>query len=196
MTTDPDTERELIRGLRDGTPEAYEHLIENYAEMVFRVAFRILQNEQDAEDAMQETFISLPRRIRGFRGDSKFSTWLYRVVTNVALDILRARKRDHKSLLNLDERDETLELQIADTLQDLPESQLERQAIRERIDEILGAMSPKLSEAFVLYEIEGLSMQETAEALGVSLSTAKVRVHRARLQLQAGLSQCISEEQK
>jgi RNA polymerase sigma-70 factor (ECF subfamily) len=192
----PDTERDFVQRLKANDPAAYEELIETYAEMVFRVAYRILKDEQDAEDAMQETFLSIHRRIQSFRGESKFSSWLYRVATNVALDALRARKRYRGHFTELsDDQDDEMEAQLTDALQPLPEEQLTRQETQERIYAILSVMSPKLSEAFVLYEIEGLSMQETADALGISLSTAKVRVHRARLQLQAELSRCLSEVQ-
>ena len=192
----PDTERDFVQRLKANDPAAYEELIETYAEMVFRVAYRILKDEQDAEDAMQETFLSIHRRIQSFRGESKFSSWLYRVATNVALDALRARKRYRGHFTELsDDQDDEMEAQLTDALQPLPEEQLTRQETQERIYAILSAMSPKLSEAFVLYEIEGLSMQETADALGISLSTAKVRVHRARLQLQTELSRCLSEVQ-
>ncbi len=193
----PSQEQVFVARLKAGDASAYEALIEQYADMVYRVTYRVLENEQDAEDATQETFLSVYRRIGQFQGESKFSSWLYRVATNAALDLLRARKRKQgvQTPLVDDDSDDEAEAGLMDEMTPLPEVWLTSQETLEHIHGILADMSPNLSEAFILYEINGLSMEETAEALGISLSAAKVRVHRARLRLQKELAQCLSEVQ-
>ena len=189
----PSEAGDCVSRLQAGDPVAYEELIEQYAELVFRVAYRVLGNEQDAEDAMQETFLTVYRRIGQFRGEAKFSSWLYRIATNAALDLLRSRKRKQGVQEPLGGEDETSDSELVDAIALLPEELLTTRETLEHIHEILASMSPKLSEAFVLYEMDGLSMQETAEVLGISPSAAKVRVHRARLLLQKELARCLSE---
>ncbi len=180
MTT---SEQEFVRRLQENDPEAYEELIENYADMVYRIAYRILQDPHDAEDAMQETFLTVYRRINSFRGESKFSTWLYRLATNVALDMIRARQRKQGRDVVWDDSEEE-GAPLPDTFTPLPEELLLRQEAIDLLEEAIAHLSPKLRTALVLYELEGLPMREVAEILGISESAAKVRVHRARAQLQ------------
>ncbi len=186
------SEQDFVKRLQAGDPAAYEELIENYAEMVYRVAYRILQDPHDAEDAMQETFLTVYRRIGSFRGDSKFSTWLYRIATNAALDMIRARQRKQGQDLAWDETEEE-GAPLPDTLTPLPEEVLMRREALALLEEGLQQLSPKLRTALVLYELEGLSMKEVAEVLGISTSAAKVRVHRARLLLQENLQHRLAE---
>ena len=192
MVTSGQGDREFVERLKAGDPTAYEELIETYAEMVYRVAYRILQDPHDAEDAMQETFLTVYRRIGSFRGDSKFSTWLYRIATNVALDMVRARQRKQGQDISWDDSEEE-GAPLPDTVTPLPEDVLLRQEVREILEEELQHLSPKLRTALVLYELEGLPMKEVAEVLGISESAAKVRVHRARLLLQERLRQRLTE---
>ena len=174
-------EAQLLAALQAGHPEAYEQLIEQYAETVYRVAYRLLQNPQDAEDAMQEAFLTVYLRVGEFRGEARLSSWLYRIVTNKALDLLRRRGRKTEAATEaLDDLGEDVAERLPDPSLPLPDDWVERQEINALIEQGLATLSPKLRAAFVLFEMEGLSMQETAEALNVSLSTAKVRVHRAR----------------
>ncbi len=145
------TEQDLVSRLQASEPAAYEELIESYADMVFRVAYRVLRNEQDAEDAVQETFLTVYRRIGQFRGDAKFSSWLYRIATNTALDLLRARNRKQGAQELLAVEDEEAESLLVDEVVPLPEEALTRRETLAHIRDILADMSPKLSEAFVLY---------------------------------------------
>ena len=186
------SEEALLQGLKAHEAWACETLIANYAEMVFRVCYRILQDEQEAEDAMQETFLTVYRSIDNFRGDAKLSSWLYRVATNKALSMLRTQKRKQGQNVPL-ETDEGDELPVADAYAIVPEEFLLRQESAELLQRGLEAMSPKLRAALALYEIEGLSMKETAEALGISESAAKLRVHRGRQFLQTYLAQHLQE---
>ena len=190
----PTTEEALIAGLKAHEAWACEQLIANYADMVYRVCYRILQDPQEAEDAMQETFITVYRYIDSFRGDARLSSWLYRVAANTALSMLRSRKR--KQGLNVSmETEEGETLPIIDEQVIVPDEWLLREENIQLLREALDAMSPKLRAALVLYELEGLSMKETAEALGISESAAKLRVHRGRIFLHQYLSQRMKETQ-
>ncbi len=187
-------DQELIAGLKAHEAQACEQLIADYADMVYRVCYRILQDPGDAEDAMQETFITVYRNIDSFRGDSKLSSWLYRVAANKSLSILRSRKRKQERNISL-ETDEGEELPITDENIIIPEELLLREENLQALQEALDAMSPKLRAAVILYELEDLSMKETAEALEISESAAKLRVHRGRIFLQQYLSQRLQESQ-
>lgn len=186
-------EDQLLDALKQGQPQAYEQLIEQYADTVYRVAYRLLQNPQDAEDALQETFLTVYLSVSQFRGDAKLNSWLYRIVTNKALDILRKRQRKSEAATQaLDDLGEAMLEQIPDRQAVLPEDWVERQDIHEIIEQGLASLSPRLRTAFVLFELEGLSMQETAQVLNISPSTAKVRVHRARQALRDFLTAHLS----
>ncbi len=174
-------EAELIKALRAGEAAAYEQLIEQYAEVVYRTAYRLLQNPHDAEDAMQETFLMVYLRINEFEGKARLSSWLYRIVTNKALDILRKRSRKTDAATDsIDDLSEDAAELLADQAVVLPEDWAERRETAALIREGLESLSPSLRAAFVLFEMEGLSMDEVASALNISTSAAKVRVHRAR----------------
>ena len=95
-------EKAFVLRLQKGEARAYEELIENYSDMVYRVCYRILQNPQDAEDAMQEVFLTVYRKIGDFRGQSKFSTWLYKISTNTALGMIRSRNRKYGQDVSVD----------------------------------------------------------------------------------------------
>ncbi len=186
------TEQELIAGLKAHEAWACEKLIADYAEMVYRVCYRILRDPQEAEDAMQETFITVYRHIDTFREDAKLSSWLYRVATNKALSIHRSRQRKQGLNVSL-ETEEGEELPLIDEQVIMPEELVLREEDVQLVQEGLDAMSPKLRAALVLYELEGLSMKETAQALGISESAAKLRVHRGRIFLQQYLTQRLQE---
>ncbi len=190
------TESEFIAGLRASDPQAYEMLIEQYADMVYRVAYRILQNEYDAEDALQETFLTVYRRIDNFRGDAKFSSWLYRVATNVTLDIIRAKQRKQGEQTPIDTLTNDDEHLLVDEITPLPEQVLLQKEAAAELQRGLATLSPKLRTAFVLFELEGLSIRETAQALEISESATKLRVHRARLELQNWMSERTKEVQR
>ncbi len=178
----PPTDKELIALLQENDPLGYEILVEKYADLVFRAAYRVVQNEQDAEDIMQETFLSVYRKIGKFRGDSKFSSWLYRIASNAALDLVRAKERKEGKDTQLDDltpdSEETFELADKESLP-TEETLLQNESL-ERVREALDAMPPKLRAAYLLYMVEGLSTPKVAESLDIKLSAAKLRIHRAR----------------
>ena len=176
-------DKELLSLLQKNDPRGYEILVEEYADLVFRAAYRILQDETDAEDVMQETFLSVYRRIGKFRGDSKLSSWLYRIASNAALDLLRAKERKEGRDAGFDdlaapEAEEAYDPADEESL--LPEETLLQNESLERVREALDAMPPKLRAAYLLYMVDGLTAVEVAEDLEIGLSAAKLRIHRAR----------------
>ena len=177
------SEQELLTLLQQNDPRGYEILIEEYADLVFRAAYRVTQNEQDAEDVLQETFLSVYRNAEKFRGDSKFSSWLYRIASNTALDLLRRRERKEGEDVSFhDAEDEDGELdEPADANAPQPEETLLQSESLEEVRAALDAMPAKLRSAYLLYMADGLSLPEVAQELGIQLSAAKLRVHRARL---------------
>jgi RNA polymerase sigma-70 factor (ECF subfamily) len=190
---DIDREQDFVSRLQSGEARAYEELVEGYSDMVYRVCYRILQNPQDAEDAMQEVFLTVYRKIGDFRGGSTFSTWLYKISTNTALGMIRTRNRKYAQDISVDSMSEE-DAEVAEAWTAVPDDFVDRIESEEIISRALEKLSPNLSAALVLHELEGLSIAETAEALGISVSASKVRIHRARQALYKILKECLREE--
>ena len=179
-----DIDPALVRAVQRGEPEAMEELIRATYVQVHRHCLRLLGNETDAADATQEVFLRVTRSVFGFRGDSSFGTWLYRVTQNVCATALRKRGdaisrgtlagREPFALPGEAEEveaDEDVESQVVDS---------------QRTDEVAAAMATLSEEdraVIILRDIQGLSTRQTAEALGISESAAKVRLHRAHARL-------------
>lgn len=167
----------------------FARLVEAYSGVIYRLALKILNNPQDAEDILQETFIKAYQHLGNFDGRSSISTWLYRIATNEALMFLR---RNKQFIVSIDEPDETAEeeqepLQIVDWCC-LPEEELMSTESRKYMDKAVQALPHNLRVAFLLRDIEGLSTQEAAEALNLSETALKTRLSRARLRLRELLS--------
>lgn len=171
--------------------------VEIYSPRVFRLGMRILNNEQDAEDVLQETFIKAIRALPSFEGRSSLSTWLYRIATNEALMLLRKHVPDSVSIDAPAEEDEEEQeaLQIVDWTNQ-PEMELSSKEIRRQINDAVSKLSLGQREVFALREIEGLSVKETAEILDVSESVVKTRLLRARMHLRQVLNDYFVELQK
>ncbi len=167
----------------------FARLVEAYSGVIYRLALKMLNNPQDAEDILQETFIKAYQHLGNFDGRSSISTWLYRIATNEALMFLR---RNKQFIISIDEPDETAEeeqepLQIVDWCC-LPEEELMSTESRKYMDKAVQALPHNLRVAFLLRDIEGLSTQEAAEALNLSETALKTRLSRARLRLRELLS--------
>ncbi len=191
------SEAELLEGLRAGDPTAFRQLVELNSANVYNVALRILGDEQEAEDVLQETFMSAFRAVDAFEGRSKLSTWLYRIAHNASL--MRLRKRKQMTTFSLDRpqvEDDESNLPASHHLVDwstLPDDQLLSAEARQEMDRAIAELPETLRSAFVLRDIQGLSGAETAEVLGVSVQAVKTRLHRARLRLRDRLSDYFSE---
>jgi len=177
-------EQGLIRLGLKGNQAALEALFARHSGALYQSALKLLGNPEDAEDALQEGMLSAFKNLRRFEGRSKFSSWLTRIVINAALMRLRSQ-RAHQTVSAdqpLGEAELTLAEQLADPAPD-PERLYARQELRRLLDRNLTELSPEMRTAVLLRDIEGLSTQEAAEALGVPENTLKSRLHRARLQL-------------
>ncbi len=176
-------EASLIRRVLAGDPDAFEPLVTENQTRAFQLAARLLGSEADAADAVQEAFLKAYLSLKDFRGDSRFSVWLYRLVNNVCIDMLRARKRqDAVPLLQEDEDGELRELDIPDERFD-PVALAERAEDRAAVRAALAALPEDCREILTLREIGGLSYEELASALSLEPGTVKSRLNRARKKL-------------
>jgi RNA polymerase sigma-70 factor, ECF subfamily len=174
--------------------DEFARLVDAFSNKIYRVALKIVNDPQDAEDVLQETFIKAYRSLPAFEGRSSLSTWLYRIAVNEALMIVRKRKVDAVSLdEEKDSGEEEVEpVEIADWCC-LPERDLLSVESRKFLDLAMQSLSPALRAVFVLRDIEGLSVKETADALGLSEPAVKTRLLRARLKLREELSVYFTE---
>ena len=180
-------EAAVINAVLDGDINAYELLVREYEKNVYNLALRMTGNSEDAADMAQEAFIKAYNSLRSFRGDSKFSVWLYRIVSNVCLDFLRSRNRRPTVSLSMENDDgEDVELDIADEAQS-PEVLLSRSMTRDAVRRGLQALPPDHREILLLREIQGLSYDEIADVLDLEVGTVKSRIFRARKKLCAFL---------
>ena len=180
-------EAAVIRKVLNGDTNAYEALVREYEKSVYNLALRMTGNSEDAYDMSQEAFIKAYNSLTTFRGDSKFSVWLYRIVSNVCLDYLRSRSRKPTVSLSTENEDgEEVELDIADEEQ-TPEKLLERGLTRDAVRRGLLSLPDDHRQILLLREIEGLSYDEISETLGLEVGTVKSRIFRARKKLCAFL---------
>jgi RNA polymerase sigma-70 factor (ECF subfamily) len=177
-------EQKLIRAGQRGDREALETLFRRYQRQLFQTALRVLGNAEDAEDALQDGFLSAYRNLKRFEGRSQFSTWLTRIVINASL--MRRRSAKARPADSLDELPRDGELPMTERFADDgpdPEQIYAGTELREMINENLDELSPLLRSAFVLREMHGYSTGEAAKQLGVTENTLKARLWRARHQL-------------
>ena len=176
-------EAAVIQAVLDGDVNAYEALVKEYEKNVYNLALRMTGNSEDAADMAQEAFIKAYNSLTAFRGDSKFSVWLYRIVSNVCLDFLRSRSRKQTVSLSTENDDgEEVELDIADETHS-PEQLLDRSLTRDAVRRGLAALPSDHREILLLREIQGLSYEEIADVLGLEAGTVKSRIFRARKKL-------------
>jgi RNA polymerase sigma-70 factor (ECF subfamily) len=179
-----------IEALKSGSREAFARLVEVTSGHVYRVALRILGDEQDAEDVLQETYIKAFRALPGFEGRSSLTTWLYRIAVNEALMLARKRKPEVASVEQdqpFDPEGESAEMEFVDFCC-LPEGEFLSSEARRFLDQAVRQLPENLRVVFVMRDLEGLPVRETAEALGISESNVKTRLLRARLRLRQQLS--------
>src|ERR1700675_681147 len=180
-------EQDLILSVQRGQNELFYELVRPYERRVYAAALAILRNEQDAEDAAQEAMLKAFVNIRQFRAEARFSTWLIQITVNEAL--MRRRRERTVPMEGLDghrsggeEESEYAPRDFADW-REIPSEALERKEVRQRLAQALGTLDRKYREVFMLRDMEHLNIQETAEALGISVASVKTRLLRARLML-------------
>ncbi len=176
-------EQELIQGLRNGNEAAFKYLVDTYQDRVYNTALGIVQNAEDAEDVAQEVFIQVYRSISHFKGESKLSTWLYRIATTRALDLLRSRKS--KKRFGLLQR---LFGEGNEPLYELPDFNhpgvaLDRKENAAKLFKALGQLPENQRIAFTLHKMEDLSYQEISEVMQTSVPAVESLMHRAKQNL-------------
>ena len=178
-----------LDALRSGDRTEFARLVEAYSGVIYRLGIKMLDDPQDAEDILQETFIKAFRHIKNFDGRSSLSTWLYRIATNEALMLIRKRKN---LPVSLDEPSET-ETQIEEPVQIvdwccMPEEELMSAEARDYMTRAVEQLPPTLRAVFVLRDLEGLSTEETSSVLKLSEAAVKTRLSRARMRLREQLT--------
>ena len=184
---------ELINKARQGDNLAMGTLVNRYSKRVYNLALRIVRNKEEAEDVLQDTFLTVVAKLDTFDGRSSFFTWLYRIATNSALMLLRKKKIRRANFMDNDFDPENTEVHnMIDWSQD-PSIDVTNNEIRERIEEALETLKEKYRTVFVLRDIEELSTRETSEILNISEENVKVRLLRARQYLREYLSKYFEE---
>lgn len=189
----------LLDAARRGSLESLEALVNRYEQSIYNLAMRLLRHEQDAEDVTQQTFLSLVENLDSFRGESSFRTWLYRIATFAAFKILRKRKGletvslDAATTQDPEQEGPPPHPQYIADWRDTPEHLAQRQEVRQILEEALAELDEKHRVVFLLRDVEGLSIEETAAALGLTPSNVKVRLLRARLQLREKLTRLLGD---
>lgn len=186
-------ERELLEALRHRNPVAFNQLFEMYSDKIYRLAVGLLEDEAAAEEVIQDTFMRLFERLDQFEGRSKLGTWLYRVAYNLCQDRLRTRKPILPLILDYGDDDTIPIPTILIDWGQVPEHCLTEAEIKMELDKAISTLPPKLRAVLILREVEGLSTQESADVLEISISAAKVRLHRARLLLREQLATYFAE---
>lgn len=184
----PVSDLELVRRFQAGKIEAFEELVRRYERKVYNIAYRMLGNEQDASEAMQDAFMRAYRFLGRFQFKSSFFTWLYRIATNVCLT--RLRKRKPPEMVSLDEpggESGDVPFEIADG-RGSPEEVFRQKALREKLQAAVDGLPEEYRAVVVLRDLEGLSNEEASKVLKVSVPAVKSRLHRARLMLRDELA--------
>ncbi len=193
MSTSPTTtafdETALVAAAKAGDAAAFSELVQHYDRRVFRMAKQITQNDDDAEDVLQETFLKAYTHLDDFQGNSKFYTWVVRIAVNEALMKLRKRRSDRTVPLDdpIDTGEDEVVREIAVWDQN-PEDTYSREELGAILDEAVQSLKPAYRTVFILRDIEEMSIEETAAALDLSISAVKSRLLRARLQLREKLT--------
>jgi RNA polymerase sigma-70 factor (ECF subfamily) len=190
------SDEELVALARAGDVAAFEELIGRHEEKLYRLAMRFVRNETDAAEILQETFLSAWRNLGSFQGKAQFASWIYRVAVNAALMMLRSHKR-HPQVAVEDVSPEALGEAASNAPQGVgagvdwsrrPDEQFQSEELRQQIQGAVDELPESQRAVFLLRDVDGLSTEETAEILQVTVPTVKTRLHRARLALREAIT--------
>ncbi|HXM93908.1 MAG TPA: sigma-70 family RNA polymerase sigma factor [Candidatus Dormibacteraeota bacterium] len=184
------SEAQLLAAAKNGHSVAFGELFNRYKRRIFHLAQRIMRNHEDAEDVVQEAFQLAFVHLHDFRGGARFSTWLSRIAINVAL--MKQRKKSRKVEISIDEHSESDETSFRDAVTDLALNPEQGCLLQERsriVREALAELTPNARRVLELYELEGRSMKEIAEGLGISVAAVKARMFHARPKMRNELDQ-------
>ena len=180
-------EARLIEQTRSGDQRAFNQLVHHYYNRVFRTAFGVVRNEENAKEVSQQTWIKVWNKLDTFKGDSAFSTWLYRITTFTALDFLRANKKHQRldSIEASEEKEGIKPIQLAsDNVDEQPRSSMRKKEIMDGFQKALQNLNEQHRTALVLREIEGLSYEEIADIMQCKIGTVMSRIFNARRAIQ------------
>lgn len=188
------SDNELVRGMQGGDQDCFEELILRYSNKAFSLAARLTRCQEDAEEVLQDVFVTVFRKIKGFEGKSSFSSWLYRITVNAALMKLR-KKRQTQSTISVE--DIQPQLQESVLHKNLDQEDCDELALRRQLTEVLEDAIFKLPEdyrpVFILRDIDGLTSREVGKILDLSVPAVKSRLHRSRLMLRRRLQKFYKE---
>jgi RNA polymerase sigma-70 factor (ECF subfamily) len=193
-----ETDEQLVVRARNKDFGAFEELVDRYDDKIYRLAFRFVRNETEAKEIVQDTFLSVWRKLDTFKGDAQFGSWLYRVAANAALMRLRAQRR-HPEVsteeLPIDYLDNYGHLpNTGENWAKRPDDELQSDELRRRIQKAVDDLPEIYRTVFLVRDVDGLSTEETAEVLQISVPTVKTRLHRARLALRDAISQYFDQK--
>lgn len=182
----PDTV--LVEQVRAGSTDAFEELIARYESKVFNLAMRFTRNQEDAEEVLQDVFSTVYTKLEGFRGQSAFSSWLYRIIVNAAF--MKLRKRKQHSTVSLEDlapsvRQQCVEKEHVATLRS--DTITINKELRDKLEWAIGRLPEQYRAVFILRDVDGLSNQEVSEMLELSIPAVKSRLHRSRIMLRKKL---------
>ncbi len=189
-------ELSLVQAAKKGDVGAFGELVKRYDRNVFRIALHITQNREDAEDVVQDAFLKAYENLQQFQGQSKFYTWLVRIAVNEAL--MKLRRRRPERMVSLDQEVQTEEDSMPREVADWspnPEQLYNQAELRDILGKTIQGLPPSFRTVFVLRDVEGLSTEETAQALDLSIPAVKSRLLRARLQLRERLNRYFKKRQ-
>lgn len=193
MTTTKKTDQELIADFQKGDQQSFEELISRYSNKVFSLASRLTRNNEDAEEVLQDVFVTVHRKIAGFEGKSSFSSWLYRVTVNAAFMKLRKRKQDQTVPLE----EIVQQSHVVPALKSPEHAYVDSQTIRNEMLEALETAIRKLPDdyrpVFILRDVDGLTSREVSRILDLTVPAVKSRLHRSRLMLRRRLNRFFTE---
>lgn len=186
QSPDRNAEAHVIAAILAGNTHLFHDLIRPYERTVFSMAMALLRNPQDAEDVMQEAFLKALRNLHAYRAEARFSTWL----VSIALNEARSCLRRHRAIESLDTSDETGHIapELLRDWREVPSEALERLEVRKLLRDAVTELPLIYREVFLLRELQELTISESAQALGISPASVKVRLHRARIMLQRRLA--------
>ena len=198
MPAKNESDEVLVERSKGGNQAAFAELVNRYESKIYRLAHKMMGNREDAADVLQETFLDAHKSLSAFKGEAKFSTWLYRIATNVCLMKLR-KKEGEGTIVSLDEPIPTEEGQRTCEIPDWstnPAAAVLNEELRQVMDKAIKELPPLYKSVFVLRDLEGLSNVEVGKVLGESVAAVKSRLHRARLFLRERLTRYLGENQK
>lgn len=194
---EPHPDIALVERSKAGDTAAFEVLVRQYDRQIYRTALHITQNREDAEDITQDVFFKAFQKLEQFQGNSKFSTWLVRIAVNESL--MRLRRRKTSRTVSMDQDVETEEGAIPRDFAEWrpnPEQIFSQSELGDILRKTIAGLPPGFRTVFTLRDIESLSTEETAEALGLSIPAVKSRLLRARLQLRERLSRYFRQKKE